>query len=242
MRILQVLADSKWTGPADPVLILSRALKERGNDVMLVVRRPSDRAEADDTIVFHAERAGVPLDVSLDWDRRTKPDNMFGIPGIIRDIRRLKKLIDGFGADVVNAHSDHDHLICGRAIASLKRKPILIRTDHKRHSISKNLGSRFLINKYTDGIITFSKMGFGAISRSFNFPKDRILVTDPALDLRVWDAGAPAIDMRQKFKIQKDAIVIGMVARFQKYRKTDVVISAFSRVVKKGVKTSFFLS
>ncbi len=233
MRILQVLADSKWTGPADPVLMLSRALKERGHDVTLVVRRPLEGAEESDTIVFHATQAGVPLDVSLDWDRRTKPDNMFGVPGIIRDTKRLRELIDRVGADVVNAHSDHDHLVCGRAIAASKKKPVLVRTDHKRHSIPKGLGSRFLINRYTDGIITFSKMGLETISRNFDFPKDRIFVTDPALDLKEWAAGDPVLDMRQKFKIQKDALVVGMVARFQKYRKTDVVISAFSRVVKR---------
>jgi glycosyltransferase involved in cell wall biosynthesis len=206
---------------------------DMGHEVTLVIKEPLPGVDENDTFLLHAKSAKVPCDLSIEWDRRTKPGNLFSIPGILRDTRKLRALIDQKGADIVVSHSDHDHLVVGRAVRKLKRKPLIVRTDYKRNSIPKGVGHRFLMSRYTDGIVTFSKMGERTISEGFGFPTDKILVVNPALDLERWTPDFPAIDMRKRFGIPPDALVIGMVARFQKYRKTDVVISAFSALVKK---------
>jgi glycosyltransferase involved in cell wall biosynthesis len=232
MRILHLLADWKWTGPSEPVLILADALAKRGHEVLFAVQKPPEDAGQANTIVTFARARGVRIDTSLDWDRRTKPDNLFGIPGIIRDARRLARIIEEFRADVINAHSDHDHITAALARRSAAARPILIRTDHKRDSFPAGIATRFLLSRGTDGIITFSSGAAWRIIETFSFPKGRLLVADPALDLARWQPGPPVKNMRATFGIEPDAFVIGMVARFQAYRKTDRVIAAFARLAK----------
>ena len=232
MKIIQILADWKWTGPSGPVLILSKALSKRGHDVTLVAKAPPSGVEETESIVSYAEGLGVEIDTSLDLNTRTKPDNLFGVPGVLRDTRGLVAIIDDMGADVINVHSSHDHFIGGRAKVLSKRGPVLIRTDHRRDSIPDGLGNRFLMKRYTDGLITFSKKTKARLSENFGFGPDRVFFTDPALDIEEWDPVLPTEETRLRFGLPEDALVIGMVARFQRYRKTDIVISAFKNVVR----------
>ncbi len=45
MRILQLCGDWKWTGPAEPMLVLAAALRERGHRVELACANPPSPAE-----------------------------------------------------------------------------------------------------------------------------------------------------------------------------------------------------
>ncbi len=56
-----------------------------------------------------------------------------------------------------------------------------------------------------------------------------------------WQPGPPVKDVRGAFGIPRDAFVIGMVARFQAYRKTDRVIGAFARLADKHPDARLFL-
>jgi glycosyltransferase involved in cell wall biosynthesis len=141
--------------------------------------------------------------------------------------------MEEFSADIVNAHSDHDHVTAALARRSLKDRPVLVRTDHKRDSFSAGLPSRLLLSRWTDGVVTFSPRAARRIERTFSIPRGRLLVVDPALDLSCWRPGPPAKDMRAAFGIPPAALVIGMVARFQAYRKTDRVIGAFARLTER---------
>jgi glycosyltransferase involved in cell wall biosynthesis len=232
MRILHLLADWKWTGPSEPVLILAGALQERGHEVIFAVQKPPEDA-GEEHIVRFARKRGVRVDTSLAFNRRTKPDNLFGVPGIVRDARRLAALMEDLPADIVNAHSDHDHITAALARRFAKNRPVLVRTDHKRESFPASLPSRLLLSRWTDGVVTFSPRAGRRIERTFSVPKGRLLVVDPALDLSRWRPGPPQKDMRALFGIPRGAFVIGMVARFQKYRKTDRVIGAFARLAAK---------
>jgi glycosyltransferase involved in cell wall biosynthesis len=214
---------------------------DRGNEVILSAAHPPEDAGEKESIVSFAREMGIAVDGSVSWDRKTKLGNLFGIPTVVRDTRALTRLIDGMPADIVSAHSSHDHFVAKRAIRGSAAKPLLVRTDHKRDFIPAGIGSRFLINRGTDGVIAFSKMGASSLLRNFNIAKEDILVVNPALDLDRWDPELPATDMRPELGIPADAPVIGMVARFQKYRKTDVVISAFAGVLKKFPKARLLL-
>ncbi len=233
MRILHLLADWKWTGPSEPILILADALTIRGHEVVFAVKKPPEDAREGEHIVRFAHMRKVRVDTSLAWDRRTKLDNLFGIPGIVRDARRLSGIIEELDADVVNAHSDHDHITAALSRRFTRKRPVLVRTDHKRDSFPPGVATRLLLSRWTDGVITFSSGAARRITEAFSFPKEKLLVTDPALDLSCWRPGPPKKDMRAAFGIGPEAFVIGMVARFQAYRKTDRVIGAFARLVRK---------
>jgi len=213
--------------------MLSSELKNRGHGVVLFLKEPPKDAREEDTFIYYARRAKIEIDSSLSWDRKTKPNNFFGIPGIISDVKKMRALIDSSHVDIINVNSDHDHIVCAIARMRSKRRPVLIRTDHKRFSFTLTVGAKLLLKKFTDGIITFSRMGEEVIAGRFGFPKGRICVTHPALELDRWLKDTAPHPMRPEFGIESGSLVIGMVARFQKYRKTDVVIRAFAEVLKK---------
>jgi len=240
MRILHLLADWKWTGPSEPVLILVDALTKRGHNVVFVTQAPPADTPDGDHIVRYAHMRKVAIDTSLAWDRRTKPDNLFGVPGIIRDARRLSRIIDALDAEINNAQSDHDHITAALARRLAVSRPIIVRTDHKRHSFPTGIGTRLLLS-CSDGVITFSPAAARRIAKTFSFPEERLLSVDPALDLSCWRPGPPAKDMRASFGIAPEAFVIGMVARFQTYRKTDRVIRAFANLTQKHPEARLLL-
>lgn len=215
-----------------------------GNDVTLMIRRPPADHEDTESILVYARGIGPdpsrnlpvdsPLEVSteLGLNTRTKPDNLFGVPGFVRDIRRLSKYIDTNRVEVIHVHSSHDHTLAGLARSTARSKPIIVRTDHKRNFISKGAGNRLLLGRFTDGVVAFSRRGAAAIEERFGFSSEHIRVIDPALELDRWNPDEGHESMRSAYGIPEDALVVGMVARFQKYRKTDMVIGAFAALAR----------
>lgn len=227
------------------MLSLSDRLARLGEDVTLMIRKPPADHEDTESILVYAKGIGpdpsrnVPVDsplsvfTELDLNTRTKPDNLFGVPGFIRDKRRLARYIDAEAVDVIHVHSSHDHTLAGLARLFARRTPIIVRTDHKRNFIKKGIGNHFLLRWFTDGIITFSHRGAAAIEERFDVSPGKIRVVDPALELDRWNPDEPHTSMRPAYGIPEDALVIGMVARFQKYRKADMVIEAFAALAEK---------
>ena len=135
MKILHILADWKWTGPSEPVLSLAYRQALLGHDVTLMIRKPPADHEDTESILVYAKGIGPdparnlpansPLSVSteLSLDTRTKPDNLFGVPGFFRDVKRLSRYIDTNGIEVIHVHSSHDHTLAGLARSTARRKP-----------------------------------------------------------------------------------------------------------------------
>jgi len=69
-------------------------------------------------------------------------------------------------------------------------------------------------------------------------PPERVRRIPAALDLSRYDPHREYKEMRSVFGISSQAIVIGMIARFQKYRRTDVFLEGMKQVVQEfpGVK------
>jgi len=154
------------------------------------------------------------------------------IAGYVRDFAGMRRYIDREGFELVNVHHSHDHFVGGMAARLSKRKPVIIRTDHKREAIKPSFGNRLLVSKLTDGIIAFSEMAWQADSRSLPIPAERVGRGRVALRLERYDPSRTFRNMREVFNIDRDDVVIGMVARFQKYRRTEVFLTALSDLVR----------
>jgi glycosyltransferase involved in cell wall biosynthesis len=94
------------------------------------------------------------------------------------------------------------------------------------------LGNRLLISQLTDGIITFSERARREDSEHFGLPLERVKKISPALDLDRYVPHGKFKDMRALFGIDPKEIVIGMIARFQKYRRTAVFLEAVKTIVR----------
>jgi glycosyltransferase involved in cell wall biosynthesis len=81
-------------------------------------------------------------------------------------------------------------------------------------------------------MITFSEKARREDEAHFGLPQERVTRIAPALDLDRFNSKRQFRNMRSVFNIGPDEIVIGMVARFQKYRRTEVFLEAIRIIAK----------
>jgi glycosyltransferase involved in cell wall biosynthesis len=79
--------------------------------------------------------------------------------------------------------------------------------------------------------MTFSQIARQKDARELPMSTDRVAKVGVALDLERYDPKGPFRDMREVLNIAQDDVIIGMVARFQKYRRTEVFLRALGELV-----------
>ncbi len=230
MKILHLFSNWKWTGPAEPVLNLCRELESRGHQVLLAYRRPP--FEVSDSIERRVREGGVKATDQFRLNHVLKVHKGFSLRDNLSDLMHLPRFIEEEKFDIINVHQTHGHLIGGSATKRSSHKAILIRTHHKRELLKPKWGSRLLMRRYTDGLMTFSEVSRAACIEGFSFPPERAAKISPALDLSLIDSGRPYRDMRVLFGIGEGDLVVGTVARFQRYRRTEVLLKAVKLLVK----------
>jgi glycosyltransferase involved in cell wall biosynthesis len=230
MKILHLFSDWKWTGPADPVTSLCKELERRGHDVTFAYQRPPLPVE--DSLEKRVLRKEIKATDQFHLNHALKFYQCSYIPKNLQDILRVKDYIEDQKFDILNVHHSHDHIIGGIAARMAKSPCIVIRTDHKRDFIKPSLGNRLLISNFTDGVMTFSEKARGEDAKHFGFPPERVGRMMPALDLDRYDLKKGFKDMRTVLGIAPNDVVIGMVARYQKYRRTRVFLEAIRIIAK----------
>lgn len=230
MKILHLFSDWKWTGPAEPVLNLCGELGKRGHQVTLAYRRPP--FEVSDSIEKRVREKGIRATDQFRLNHVLKFHNGFAIGDNLHDFIHLPRFIEEERFDIVNVHQTHGHVIGGLAAKRSSREVVLIRTDHKREALKRSLGNRLLISKLTDGMLTFSERARREDAENFGIPIERVCRIAPALDLDRFNPQKGFKDMRAVFGIGPHDTIIGMVARFQKYRRTEVFLEAVKTIVR----------
>jgi glycosyltransferase involved in cell wall biosynthesis len=230
MKILHLFSNWKWTGPADPTLNLCKGLEKRGHEVTFAYRKPPFPVE--DSIEKRVLQSGVKATDRFRLDHSVKFYQSSFLPIHLRDIVDLTHYLLEEKFDILNVHHSHGHLLGGIAARRSGHPVIVIRSDHKRDPLKPSLGNRLLISQFTDGMITFSERARREDAEHFGLPLERVEKISPALDLNQYDPKGKFKDMKTLFGIEPREIVIGMIARFQKYRRTDVFLEAVKTIVK----------
>jgi glycosyltransferase involved in cell wall biosynthesis len=104
--------------------------------------------------------------------------------------------------------------------------------DHKRDSLKADPVSRWFFRRYTDGVVTFSERSRERLVRALGFSPERVAKVATALDLTRFDPHGKFKDMRPVLKIPPSSPVVGIVARFQRYRRTDILLEAMAHLIK----------
>jgi glycosyltransferase involved in cell wall biosynthesis len=162
----------------------------------------------------------------------SKPYQVYRLKDILSDIRNIARYIDQERFDIVNFHNSHDHIVGGLAVKVSKRRPPAIRMDHKRDSLNTGFISKWFFRRYTDGLITFSDMNRERLVRDLDFSPERVAKVSTAVDLMRFDPQRAYNDMRSIFGIPPASPVVGIVARFQQYRRTEILLEAISHLIK----------
>src|SRR5512138_1149258 len=121
MRVLELLASGRWSGPAEPMASVARELARRGHVVELAV-------DTDPQHTLAQELRERGFTVRDDLSLSTKA----GALAFLRDLRRLSALAPGF--DILHANFSHDHLLA--LLALWRRGPRrVVRTIHSSRSL-----------------------------------------------------------------------------------------------------------
>jgi len=230
MKILQLFSNWKWTGPADPIVNLCKGLERKGHDVTLAYQKPPVPVE--DSLEKRVLHAGVKATDQFRLNHGVKVYHPKFLWNNLRDIFDLTTYLRQERFDILNVHHSHGHLLGGVAARRCGSPVVVIRTDHKRDPLKPSLGNRFLISQLTDGMITFSERARKADAEHFRLPLERVVKILPALDLNRYDPRREYKDMRTLFGIGRNEVIIGMIARYQKYRRTAVFLEAVKTIAK----------
>ncbi len=230
MKILQLFSNWKWTGPADPTVNLCKGLERKGHDVTLAYQKPPVPVE--DSLEKRVLHAGVKATDQFRLNHGIKVYHPKFLWSNLRDIFDLTNYLRQERFDILNVHHSHGHLLGGVAARRCGSPVVVVRTDHKRDPLKPSLGNRFLISQLTDGMITFSERARKEDAEHFGLPPERVVKILPALDLDRYDPRREYKDMRTLFGIGRNEVIIGMIARYQKYRRTAVFLEAIKTIVK----------
>jgi glycosyltransferase involved in cell wall biosynthesis len=226
VNILHLISDWKWTGPSEPVLNMCLGLQQLGHAVTLACQ-PRAWREARSIATFARER-GVNLTDQFELNHHAV------LRTTLPDLRRLTRFLRRNSIDVVNTHLSHDHLLGGLAARLCSRRVVVIRADHHRDSFGPGLLNRWLLSRLADGVVTFSEQARLRLVRQFRLAEERVVRINPALApeafVPVPEAGRQR--MRLELGFGESDVVLGVVARFQKYRKMDLFLQAFAEARK----------
>ena len=215
MKILHLFSDWKWTGPAEPTVSLCEALAHEGIDVTLAFRiAPPDFIER--TVEKEAKARGIK---TFDGFRLNR---YFSLKDWLFDIKSIRSFVQANSIDIVHTNLSHDHFIAVFSLSFFGKRPLLVRTDHKRDGMPPDRFTAWAISR-TDGIVSYSTKIMEQDIKGFQFPHERTCVIPPG----VKPYSGPVRDMRDELGIKRGERVIGVIGRLKPDRGYDVMLKAF---------------
>lgn len=214
MKILHLFSNFKFTGPADPALVLARAQQELGHDVAVALGRPP-RPEMEAKLDDIARSRGLEVVDALRLEKHTRPLSFLG------DVTRLSRLLHERAPDVLHCHMPNDHLMAVAA-ARRHRRPVF-RTIYDA-SLEAGFRARTALRR-TAGIFAFSPAVADSV-RPLVPETTRVETVDPIIDLERFPHG-PSDELRGAWGAAPGDFVVGVIARMQTHRLFPELIAGF---------------
>ncbi len=232
MKILQLVHDWKWTGPAEPMLVLMRALRARGHQVDLVC--PEAPMHSNRSLWQEACQLG------LDPIRSVSAERSSVAVGDGDRVLQLRSWLEtdelGGPYDIVHCWHSRDHVLAARALRlGLRERP----SEPRRTKLVRSLSSaealrgwpwnRWLFGRACDGLVCVSDRS-AAANQSLRGGR-KIASTCGAIDFGALAIRRDRREMRRALGVSEEARLIGVVARMQKHRRFDLLFEALSQIV-----------
>ena len=221
IKVLHTEWSDGWGGQEIRILNEMLAVRERGVEVYLACRQNA-------RILEKALEQGIPV-FTLPFQGNTDLKTFFGL---MRIIRREK-------IDIVNTHSGKDTWVGGLAAKLAGAK--FIRTRHLSNPI--NPSRLNFINSLADFIFTTGESVREDMIGNNGIDPDKILSIPTGIDEKRFDPHCCDRDeIRQRFKIPKEAFVIGNLAVLRGFKRHDLLIDAFEQVHKLHPETMLLIA
>jgi glycosyltransferase involved in cell wall biosynthesis len=114
---------------------------------------------------------------------------------------------------------------------------------HRRKVPRRTRGYRSAMTGFlrSDGVLVFTPSFRQEYIDRFGIAPERIDILPMTIDTERFSPDRNYLPMRPEFGIPDDAIVVGIVTRFQKYRRMDVFVEAAARVIAARKNVYFLL-
>lgn len=220
MRILQLTSDSKWTGPAEPMVRLAVALRARGHEVRLVC--PPPHSELNRSVGEEAAKEGIAPSYELE---ATRGRGGFQL-GDRAEVARLRRFLADDAIDLVHTWHTRDHVLALRATRGSRVR--VVRSWRKGELIPAWPWNRWLFGQRTAGLLCVSPgtaarnaalRGGGPIRGIFG-----------AVDLERFRPRASEPSIREGLGLAASHRVVGIVARVQSHRRFDLLLEGAQRL------------
>lgn len=210
MRILELLSSAWWTGPAEPMASVARALAGRGHHVEVGIETAREGNLRD-----RLRDMGLPVREELRLSTKSGP------LAYAADLRALRRAAASF--DVFHANFSHDH---GLAFLALGRRSErrLVRTVHSARSIERG-GMQSWILRAADGVVAVTDAHARLLAERHRIAPERILATRGAVDAEVFRPDGP--DLRAELGLAPGTPVAGIVSRIKPGRRIEELVDAF---------------
>jgi len=214
MRVLHLFANHKFTGPADPALVLAAAQSDLGAEVTFASSTP--RIGKSD-LQKQVSARGLESLEGLRLPKHSK-----GL-ATITDVTRLRRTLKSDRFDVVHCHLANDHLTATIATRGLEI-PVVRSLYHleppcgrrARHSLGRS-----------SLVLAPSAEAARLLGESGLIDEERIDVVPPVLDLERFNHRSSS-EIREAWGCAGEDVVIGVVARMQPHRLFDLLIEGFN--------------
>jgi glycosyltransferase involved in cell wall biosynthesis len=219
MKVLHLLSDWKWTGSSEPVVSLCEALAVEGLDVTIAYRKTPAHRDNENSVGNEVKKRGIPYFEGFRLNR------YFSLRDWLYDIINIKRYVENEGVDIVHTNLSHDHFLALLSLQFCKKRPLIIRTDHKRDGIPKAPFMKWALFK-TDFLMAYSRKIIDHDIRTFRYPGERTCIIPPGVKL----FNGELENIRHIFPIDDSDTIIGVVGRLKKERGYDTIFKAFKLV------------
>jgi glycosyltransferase involved in cell wall biosynthesis len=225
LKIFHINMHRHWGGQPNRVLTESLGLRELGHEVWVAGPRGC-------LLVERAREAGLNTFDDLDLLRGFRPASAW------RDYQKLKALFERERFDVLHPHGSQDAWLTQFAAASLRPRPVLVRTRHNTFPVAGHALNRWHYGKF-DWVITISPQVNELISGPTGFPAEKItaIYSAPDPDRFFPRPGNPAL--RASLGIPEGAPVVGKVARLAPEKGHHLFLKAAARILKEFPEARF---
>ena len=219
MKVLFVSESHGWSGGAAQILVLGRGLVEAGWTVTLASPAGGEVAK---------KAPGVGMG-HIDFMPRQDYD-LFGA-------RRIAKMVDEMGIQVLHAHHPRAHALCLVSTYLSSSRPVLVVTRRVSFKVSSN---PFSALKYRNPRID----GYVAVAENVRreliaggVPAERVATIPSGVDMSVFKPTAPDPGLMKELNLPAGVPVIGKIANFSTWKGQTVVLEAVARLKKAGTRT-----
>ena len=218
MRVLHLFSNYKFTGPADPALVLARALQSAGIDVTFAAGRTP---AGDRGVLELARERGLPVRDGLHLQKHGRP-----IPWL-HDVKLLTRWLRTNAFDLIHTHLPNDHHIA--TTAARKTETPVLRSLYDLEAPRGGRARRAFAR--TRHVLPPTEGSARALAATYPALADRTTVVAPVLDLARFE-GVRHPSIRSAWRIGDQDFVVGVVARMQLHRRFPELIEGFARAAR----------